>query len=123
MEKLIENDIKTYILGGEIKPITKSIVGEQAIMQIEDFRFSKAFLGANGITVNASITTPDISESLLKRAAIKKAEEAYILADSSKFGKVSFSKVCDLDEVTIVTDAKRKDIEELCAFTRVITVE
>lgn len=123
MEKLIENNIKTYILGGEIKPITKSVVGEQAVMQIEDFRFSKAFLGANGITVNAAITTPDISESILKRAAIRKAEEAYVLADSSKFGKVSFSKVCNLDEVTIVTDAKRKDIKELCEFTRVITVE
>ncbi len=123
MEKLIENDIKTYMLGGEVKPITKSVVGEQAILQIEDFRFSKAFLGANGITVNSAVTTPDISESILKRVAIKKAEESYILADSSKFGKVSFSKVCNLDEVTIVTDAKKEDIEEICKLTKVITIE
>lgn len=124
VERLLENNIRTYLIGGEIKNVTKSVVGEQAIKQLQDFRFSKSFIGANGITFDAAITTPDISESMVKREAIRKSEEAYIVADSSKFGKVSFSKICDLDDVTIVTDAKKEDIDnDLYNLTTVITAE
>lgn len=124
VEMLLENNVRTYLIGGEIKNVTKSVVGEQAMKQIQDFRFSKSFIGSNGITFDASITTPDISESMIKREAINKSETAYILADSSKFGKVSFSKVCDLEEVIIVTDAKKEDIDEdVYNATTVITVD
>ncbi|MEG0249539.1 MAG: DeoR/GlpR family DNA-binding transcription regulator [Peptostreptococcus sp.] len=112
VERLLEYNVKTYILGGGIKEITKTVVGEQALKQIEDFRFNKAFIGANGVTFNAAITTPDISEAILKREAISRSEEAFVLVDSSKFGKVSFSKICDLEDVSIVTDADKDNMDE-----------
>lgn len=112
VERLLEYNVKTYILGGGIKEITRTVVGEQALKQIEDFRFNKAFIGANGVTFNAAITTPDISEAVLKREAILRAEESFVLVDSSKFGKVSFSKICDLEDVSIVTDADKDEMDE-----------
>lgn len=122
-ERLLECNVNTYMLGGKIKEITRTVVGEQALKQIEDFRFNKAFIGANGVTFNAAITTPDISEAILKREAILRSEEAFVLVDSSKFGKVSFSKVCNFEDVSIVTEAQKENIDEdilKCASLRLV---
>ena len=49
---------------------------------------------------------------------LKAAQKVIVLADSSKFGKKSFARICDLSEVDeIITDKgisdiKRKKLEE-----------
>lgn len=123
IDRLLENNIKTYVLGGYVKPITKAIIGEGAIVELAKYRFTKAFIGTNGISANSSITTPDVSEASIKAEAIRRSKEVYIVTDSSKFGKVSFAKICDLDEVSIVTDARLEDIDErIIEKTRIISV-
>lgn len=112
VERLIENKIKTFILGGSIKPVTKSIIGEDAIININKYRFNLAFIGANGITLNSAVTTPDISEAVVKSEAIRLSKNSFVVADSSKFGQVSFAKICELDQVRIVTDSKNKNIDK-----------
>ncbi len=110
-ERLMENNIKSYLIGGRLKKVTKTIVGEQALVNLSDYRFNKAFIGANGITFNSSITTPDVSEAIIKNQAIKRSKEAFVVADSSKFGKVSFARICELGEVCIVTDLDLSKID------------
>jgi len=120
----LDNNIKTYILGGYVKPMTKALIGEEAILEMGKYRFTKAFIGANGISANSSITTPDISEANIKAEAIRRSKDVYVVIDSSKFGKVSFAKICDLDEVSIITDAKKEGIDKrIVENTRIISVE
>ena len=38
---------------------------------------------------NSSITTPDVSEAAVKKKAIQLSKRPYVVADSSKFDKVS----------------------------------
>ncbi|MBF1045066.1 MAG: DeoR/GlpR transcriptional regulator [Peptostreptococcus sp.] len=124
IDRLLDNNIKTYILGGYVKPMTKALIGEEAILEMGKYRFTKAFIGANGISANSSITTPDISEANIKAEAIRRSKDVYVVIDSSKFGKVSFAKICDLDEVSIITDAKKEGIDKrIVENTRIISVE
>ena len=124
VDRLLENNIKTCILGGYVKPLTKAVIGEEVILDLGKYRFTKAFIGANGISANSSITTPDISEANIKAEAIRRSKDVYVVTDSSKFGKVSFAKICDLDEVSIVTDAKKEVIDNrILENTRIISVE
>lgn len=124
IERLLDNNIKTYVLGGFVKPLTKAVIGEELVISLGKYRFTKAFIGANGISANSSITTPDTSEAIIKAEAIKKSKNAYILADASKFGRVSFAKICDLDEVSIVTSAKKDDIDKrIVDKTKLISVK
>ena len=45
-------------------------------------------------------------EAGLNRAMIRTAQKTIVLADSSKFGRRGFSKICDLDDVDqIITDS------------------
>lgn len=99
-----EMGLEVSILGGHIKSGTLAVVGIQAIQQMEQFYFDRVFLGINGIEMAAGLTTPDIQEALIKQTAIKQSRQAYVLADASKFNKVSFAKVAELDQAIIFTD-------------------
>lgn len=67
--------------------------------------FTKAFLGANGISDDHGVTTPDVEEGLIKAEAVNRSYITYVLADSSKFGKISSVTFADLSQVCIVTDS------------------
>ncbi|RDW18982.1 DeoR/GlpR family DNA-binding transcription regulator [Oceanobacillus chungangensis] len=101
---LTDNNITTYLIGGKIKPSTKAIIGPTSLDELRNYRFSKAFLGINGIDREFGCTTPDPEEAALKSLAIKQSSITYMLADQSKWNKVNFANVCDLEEVTIITD-------------------
>lgn len=101
---LIDKGFETLILGGKLKAGTKAIVGTTAFQQLKQYRFQKAFMGMNGIDVEYGLTTPDPEESAIKALMIQQANLAFVLADESKFGKVSFSKVANIDDAHIITN-------------------
>ena len=103
-KKLVDMNIKTFILGGEIKGVTEAIVGVRAVKDLESYNFTKGFFGANGISLENGCTTPDANEAMVKTEAIKKCDKAYILADKSKFDENSFITFCKMEDVIIITD-------------------
>ncbi|WP_226677196.1 DeoR/GlpR family DNA-binding transcription regulator [Rossellomorea aquimaris] len=103
-EALIQKGFKTYMIGGCIKPVTKAMVGSGAIESLRQYRFDKAFMGANGVHEEYGFTTPDPEEAQVKRLAIELAREAMFLTDGTKFGEIAFSKIVDLDRAMIITN-------------------
>jgi DeoR family transcriptional regulator, fructose operon transcriptional repressor len=110
--ELLDRNIKTYLLGGQIKPTTKAMVGRGALESLEQYRFDKCFMGVNGIHPQLGYTTPDQEEAMIKQQAINLAREAYVLADESKFSEISFAKITDLHEATILTNQLDLDSKE-----------
>jgi DeoR family fructose operon transcriptional repressor len=119
---LVEKNINSYILGGKVKVTTKAIVGSDALKNLEKFRFDKCFLGINAVHLEYGFTTPDSEEAILKENAIKHSRETYVLADESKFGEVSFVKIADLKDATIITNTEVEDYETYIQKTRVKVV-
>lgn len=103
IEALIKKGITFYLLGGHVKHKTGAIVGGSALTDIGLHSIDKSFIGVNGIHKEAGFTTPDPEEALLKTKAVKQAKKAFVLADASKFGEMSFSAFASLDEATIIT--------------------
>lgn len=106
LEKLAQNNIKTILIGGELKFTTKAIVGPEAIDNIEKYRFDKCFLGTNGITETGGFSTPEINEAIIKKKVMQRSRECYILADASKFEVDSNVKFSDLSKCRIITSKK-----------------
>ena len=90
---LAEKGCRVFLPGGELKEDTQALVGGAAVEWLNKYNFTKGFFGTNGIHLEKGYTTPDISEALVKEAAMKRCREAYVLADSSKF-EGSFKEVC-----------------------------
>lgn len=102
--ELVKKGFRTYVLGGELKSTTEAVVGAAAVQNLQNYNFSKAFIGTNGLTVKQGYTTPDIDEAYVKTAAIEHSFVAYVVTDSSKFGKVSTVSFASLEEAIIITD-------------------
>ncbi|WP_209123912.1 DeoR/GlpR family DNA-binding transcription regulator [Alkalihalobacillus sp. BA299] len=105
INSLMEYGIETHVIGGLVKSATKAFVGRAAIQGIESFRFDKVFLGANGVHLDYGLTTPDTQEAFVKECALRKAQQAFLLVDHTKFGEVAFAKIADINEITIITSS------------------
>ncbi|KMK75107.1 DeoR/GlpR family DNA-binding transcription regulator [Alkalihalobacillus pseudalcaliphilus] len=103
ISSLLAADIPTHVLGGYVKKGTHAFIGRHALETLEYFNFDLAFLGANGITVPDGVTTPDPEEAYIKDKAIASSRQAFILADHTKFGDVTFSKITNVNRVRIIT--------------------
>ncbi|WP_343995209.1 DeoR/GlpR family DNA-binding transcription regulator, partial [Terrabacter terrae] len=78
--------IKLYLLGGRVRGTTGAAVGDWATGALADVVVDVAVLGTNGLSVARGLTTPDQSESLVKRAMVAAARKCVVLTDSSKAG-------------------------------------
>lgn len=99
--KLIDKGVTTIIIGGCVKDSTDASIGAVALEQIRQLHFTKAFLGMNGIDTN-DYTTPDIEEAMIKRSVLQNAHQTYVLADLSKLGHISFTKVAPIEQADII---------------------
>ncbi|WP_082233432.1 DeoR/GlpR family DNA-binding transcription regulator [Halobacillus massiliensis] len=104
MNALTELYIPTYMIGGYVKEHTRAIIGTMAVNSLKQFRFDQCFMGVNGITVEHGFTTPDPEEAAVKRTALSLSQKKYFVADSSKFGEVTFSQIADIEEAQIITN-------------------
>ena len=107
-KKLSSLGCTVYLLGGEFKGTTDAIVGEEAVVSLEKYNFTKGFFGANGVTREQGFTTPELKEALIKQKAMEHAKEAYVLADHSKFGEISSVTFAQMDKARILTDKAPK---------------
>lgn len=103
-KQLAKNGCNVIVLGGKLKQSTEAIIGLLAAKNLQNYSFTKAFIGANGISEKQGYTTPDTEEAMLKAVTIEKSFVTYILADESKFDKVSAVSFGSIDSACIVTD-------------------
>lgn len=103
-KKLAQRGFKVFLPAGEIKLSTEAIIGANCVLSLDQYNFTKCFMGVNGISVKGGFSTPDPNEANVKAAAINNSHTAYILADHSKFDKTSSVKFAYLNKCKIITD-------------------
>ena len=92
-------------VGGEILGQTYAATGPLALETLSKLRFDRLFLGAQGFSVEAGLTDSNLLEAELKAAAIRSATEVILIADASKWRRISFARVAPLEVLScIVTD-------------------
>lgn len=103
-KKLAQRGFKVFIPAGEIKLTTEAIVGAECVNCLQNYNFTKSFLGANGISLSAGVTTPDRNEASVKSMVVQNSKNIYILADHSKFDQTHSVTFSQLGRVKIITD-------------------
>jgi Transcriptional regulators of sugar metabolism len=101
-KKLSYMQFHTLVIAGKVRGITEAIVGSEAERSLKQYNFTKGFFGTNGITKDG-YTTPNTDEALTKAFAMKKCKNCFVLADDSKFEKISSVCFGKLSEATIIT--------------------
>ena len=103
--RLAALDVRVILLGGEVKSVTETAVGEETLEYLEKFRFTKGFFGTNGISMENGFSTPDPKEAAIKTKALYASRRSYILADESKFGVESNVRFADFKDAKVITTA------------------
>ncbi|MCR5758342.1 MAG: DeoR/GlpR family DNA-binding transcription regulator [Selenomonas sp.] len=111
--KLAAKGFRVFIIGGAVKAVTEAVIGTEALNNLKSYNFTKGFFGTNGISPKSGFSTPDADEGTIKSAALSRCKNAYILADQSKFNKISPITFANISSATIITgrleDKKYRD--------------
>ena len=101
---LARKGCRVYLPGGLLRPQTEAIVGAPTVSIIQQYNFTKAFMGANGVALEAGFTTPDPEEAAVKAAAAHRAQETWFLVDDAKFARIYPAVIADLQGGAILTN-------------------
>ncbi|MET9698984.1 DeoR/GlpR family DNA-binding transcription regulator [Streptomyces sp. NPDC006529] len=97
--------IDLHLVGGRVRHRTRAAVDAWALRAYAEIRADVLFLATNGFTAEGGLTTPDLAEAAVKRAAVAAARRVVVLADSSKSGQEQFARFASFAEVDLlITD-------------------
>lgn len=106
-----------HMPGGQFKAPTLSLSGDKSVDYFRSIFAGKLFLATAGVAVDAGLTYPSFADLQLKEAMIKAASHVYLVADSSKINRSSFTRLGALDLVNSfitddgISDAEAKEFE------------
>ncbi len=93
-------------LGGSVRHSSSSVTGHYSQSLLQNISCNLLFLGVDGIDVNHGCTTTSLEEAILNKEMINSAQKVIVLADSSKFNRKGFGKICELSDIHhIITDS------------------
>ncbi|MFB6673042.1 DeoR/GlpR family DNA-binding transcription regulator [Streptomyces sp. NPDC057684] len=104
--------IQLHLVGGRVRHRTRAAVDAWALRAYGEIRADVLFLAANGFSAEHGLTTPDLAEAAVKRAAVSAARRVVLLADSAKYGQEHFARFGDLGDVDVlITDSGLSDAD------------
>ncbi len=110
---------EVMVTGGEFKAPTLSLTGDKAADFFSHIHVNKLFLATAGISFDAGLTYPGLSDLPVKRSMIEAADDIYLVADSTKIGRTDFAVLGALDRIQyLITDAgiSERDLKRFTAL-------
>lgn len=97
--------IRTYLPAGQLRAEEMSIIGPAAVASFSQFYFEAVMIGAAGMTADGVFDySPE--DSAMKHVFLAQSQRRILLADQSKFRRLSTVRVAGLEAFTdLVTDA------------------
>ena len=78
------------ILPGTYNPATHVLVRPLTMGMIRQINTTKVFIGADGLSIKAGVSTPDLNIAAIERSMIRQARgQVIVMADHPKFGMVA----------------------------------
>ncbi len=98
-------NIDLIVIGGMIRHSEHSMVGYIAEQAIREFRADRVIIGMRAIDTKQGLTNDYLPETMTDRAILKIAPSVIVVADHSKFGRVSSVLVAPITAAhLIITD-------------------
>ncbi len=105
-QELDRGQSNVILTGGHFRTPADALVGPPALWTLERLQIDILFVGANGIDLKVGYTTPILAEAETNAAMIRKATRIVVVADHSKFGRVTLASFAPIETAhVLVTDA------------------
>ncbi|NQU39889.1 MAG: DeoR/GlpR transcriptional regulator [Lentisphaerae bacterium] len=127
-ELQFSDGVQTILLGGALRKGSPDLTGIVAEAVLDMFTADIAFQGADGIGLDGAMYTADMQIAAVDQKIRSRAQQTYVLADSSKFGKTALTRHGFLHDVAgVITDdgissKDRQRLEKCGAHVIVVAV-
>ena len=99
--------LSIIMIGGLLRPVSGSFVGPQAETMLKEFHADRLFLAVDGFDLELGPSTPDLLEAQLNTVMMRVSKEVNVVADFSKLGRRSLSRIGPLSGVhRLITDSR-----------------
>ena len=101
LEAAVPGGAQLVAIGGEVRALSRALVGGLAMDWLHHVRFDFALLGASGLDFADGASTTELSEAAVKKAALARAGRAVLLADAAKWdhpASIGFAPWADFDD-------------------------
>ncbi|MTI13220.1 DeoR/GlpR family DNA-binding transcription regulator [Sansalvadorimonas verongulae] len=102
-------NLEVFIPGGRVDDRTQSCLGSKADAFLDNVHVDIAFVGCTSWDLRRGVTTPTERRCSIKQKMIERAVTSILVADSDKYGRFSFHKICDLKRFDLVITDDRLD--------------
>lgn len=96
------DNVTLLTVGNQYKRKTKSFVTIDDLYVLDKYNITRAFMSATGVSLANGVTNSDILEHEIKKRVVIKAQETYLLADATKFGKSTLLTYAALDNIQAI---------------------
>jgi len=97
--------ISVVLLGGRLRGVTMGTVGHWATAMLQELVIDIAFIGANGISRELGLTTPDPAVAAVKAQVVQSARRRIFVGIHTKFGVSTFCRFAQVSDFEVlVTD-------------------
>lgn len=110
-------NINLIVLPGALKRDTASLVGASCVEYLEDYNIVRAFMACTGVSSSFGVCNASTEEYSIKKAALKKSQKHYLLADSSKFGKSSLMTFGEVSQFDYIITEQMPE-EDFCSYCK-----
>ena len=96
--------------GGTMKEGNLSFIGPHSEQMLLNYHVDKAIVSCKGIDIKRGFTDSNEADAHIKKVILDSANTKILVADSTKFERVSFAKSCDFEDIDVfVTDERPTD--------------
>jgi DeoR family transcriptional regulator, aga operon transcriptional repressor len=111
-ELAVRSNIELVVCGGSARSESYELVGPLAELTLSNINLDVAFIGVDGVSPEAGLTTQNEVEAQTNRFVLRAAERVVVVADSAKLGRRGFARISDLAAVDdLVTDSGATDAQ------------
>jgi DeoR family transcriptional regulator of aga operon len=105
--------IRVFVAGGEARSSSQETVGPTAESFFADYNVDVAFVGVDGVDVEAGCTNYDPVGARVNGVLQNRARLTVVLADATKISKIALAQVCAMSEVDVLITDNRAPQEVL----------
>jgi DeoR family transcriptional regulator, fructose operon transcriptional repressor len=96
------SNMQVVILGGRVRGNTLGVADHWPAEMLAKLTIDLAILGANGVTVERGMTTPDPAVAAVKAAAVQSSVRRIFIGAHHKFGTSTFVKFADVSDFELL---------------------
>ncbi len=91
------------VLPGTYNPRTHALAGPLTMEMIRQVNATKVFIGADGLSLSAGVSTPDLEVAAIERSMIQQTRgQVIVMADHPKFGLVAEISIAPLKHINVL---------------------